>query len=173
MEWVQNDCITYSKNTNTMAMIKMNPVAATRTAHRVDPFHQLVSDFLGRDMAELSRAPFGGSPQHWPAVNVQEMPEGFALEVAAPGLSREDFQLSLDKNVLTIAYEQHTHKEEEATQSPKYLRREFAQRSFKRAFTLPTSVDATGIDASYNDGILRIELPKKPEEAPKVISIRS
>lgn len=158
-----------------MAMIKFNSVAPVRPLHRVDPFQQLVHDFLGRDMAELSRAPFGESPQLWPAVNVQETPEGLALEMAAPGLAREDFQLSLDKNVLTIAYDKQTEATEESPKGdqPKYLRREFVHRSFKRAFTLPTSVDAEAIDATYSEGILRISLPKKAEEAPKRIEIRS
>lgn len=161
-----------------MATIKMNPATLTRTLHQFDPFQQLVNDFLGRDMAELSRAPFAERPLQWPAVNVQEAAQGYTLEVVAPGLSRDDFQLALDKNVLTIAYEKQTDKTEateepKADSQPQYLRREYVHRSFKRAFTLPAAVDMEGIDATYNDGILRIVLPKKAEEAPKRIAIRS
>jgi HSP20 family protein len=102
-----------------------------------------------------------------PAVNVAEHQDGFRIDVAAPGLKKENFKLNLNHNNLTISAYQETRKDdqgvEQNTDREKYTRREFSYSSFQRTFTLPTSVNADAIKASYLDGILTIELPKREE----------
>jgi HSP20 family protein len=95
-----------------------------------------------------------------PAVNIIETENGFAIELAAPGLKKEDFKISLDKNVLSVAAEV---KADENAQPKKYSKKEFGYTSFSRSFTLPQTVDQTNIDAAYADGILTLTLAKKEE----------
>lgn len=91
-------------------------------------------------------------------VNIQETDKSYELHVVAPGLKKEDFKLSIDKNVLNISFEQ---KEENKEENTKWLRNEYRFRSFKRSFTLNDKVNTNNISAKYNDGILNITLPKK------------
>ena len=108
-----------------------------------------------------------------PAVNIQETEDAFSVEVAAPGKSKEDFNIELDNDVLTISSED---KKENGTTDKKgrYTRKEFSYSTFKRAFSLPDSVDNAKISASYNNGVLEIALPKKEEakvQAKRLIDI--
>lgn len=93
-----------------------------------------------------------------PGVNILETAENFQVEVAAPGLKKEDFQISLEKDTLTISA---AYKAEGAQQ--KYSRREYDFRNFKRSFILPDSVEVEKISATYVDGILTLSLGKKDE----------
>jgi HSP20 family protein len=97
-----------------------------------------------------------------PAVNIYESKEAYTLDLLVPGLNKEDFKISLDNKVLTISAEK-AEKEAEATkdESQKQIRREFSYRSFKRSFTLNEQVDATKIQAKYENGILKVTLSKK------------
>ena len=103
-----------------------------------------------------------------PAANVQETPVAYLLEISAPGRNKEDFKVNLEKDLLTVSYEK---KEETTTENNKTIRREFHYNSFKRS--LDEKIDASNIQAKYENGILKIELPKKPEvqEQPKQIAI--
>ena len=103
-----------------------------------------------------------------PAVNVKDIDNAFQIEVAAPGLKKEDFKLSLHENRLTISAKQEEKTEEK---SEKYSRQEFNYTSFQRTFTLPKNVDSEKIEASYTDGILHVGLPKKEETKPAVKEI--
>ncbi|NIJ56005.1 Hsp20/alpha crystallin family protein [Dyadobacter arcticus] len=121
-----------------------------------------LNGFLGKELFNEYNTPaFSGSV---PAVNVVESKEGFRIEVAAPGLQKGDFKLNLEKNQLTISAQKEV-KEEESNE--KYTRREFKYNSFQRTFTLPNSVDGEKIEASYNEGILSIALPKREEAKEK------
>lgn len=99
-----------------------------------------------------------------PSVNVAEDENLFRIEVAAPGFDREDFDVKVHKDTLTISGEK---KQAEDNEKERYTRREFDYKSFKRAFTLPKTSDAEKISANYKDGILYIELPKREEAKPK------
>ena len=99
-----------------------------------------------------------------PNVNVFENKEGFNLEVAAPGLKKEDFKINFQNNRLTISAKQEETKEEK---EGKYTRKEFSFGEFTRTFTLPQSIDGDKIGASYVDGILNISIPKKEEAKEK------
>jgi len=100
-----------------------------------------------------------------PAVNISESQDYYHVELAAPGLQKEDFKINLDQNVLTISVEQSAH---ENVNERNYNKREFSYSSFVRSFTLPDSADDTKIEASYTDGILKIDIAKR-EEAKSVI----
>ncbi|WP_300438775.1 Hsp20/alpha crystallin family protein [Christiangramia sp.] len=108
-----------------------------------------------------------------PAVNIQETEDSFSVEVAAPGKAKEDFNIELDNDVLTISSEDK--KENETTDKEgRFTRKEFSYSTFKRAFSLPDSVDNTKISASYNNGVLEIALPKREEakvQAKRLIDI--
>ncbi len=97
-----------------------------------------------------------------PAVNVKETHDSFNVEVAAPGMKKDDFEIELDHNLLTISSEvREEHKSE--NKEEKFTRREFSYSAFKRSFNLPDSIDSSKIMANYVDGVLKIELPKREE----------
>ncbi len=93
-----------------------------------------------------------------PATNVYETPQAYHLELNAPGRNKEDFKVNIDKDLLTISFE---HKEETKAEEMKSIRREFTFNSFKRSFSLDDKIDVSKIQAKYDNGILKIELPKK------------
>ena len=95
-----------------------------------------------------------------PAVNIAETENEFHIELAVPGLKKEDFKISLDKNVLSVSAEK---KVENVDESKKYSKREYSYSSFVRSFTLPESADHGQIEASYVDGVLKIDIAKREE----------
>ncbi|MCB0374938.1 MAG: Hsp20/alpha crystallin family protein [Sinomicrobium sp.] len=95
-----------------------------------------------------------------PAVNIKETSENFHVELAVPGKKKEDFNIEVENDMLTISSEDKKEHEEKDKEG-RYTRREFSYSSFKRAFTLPDNVNAGAIDAKYEDGVLKINLPKK------------
>jgi HSP20 family protein len=104
-------------------------------------------------------------------VNIKEIENGYALEVIAPGFEKTDFKVNVDSNVLTVSAERKT---EEKSQTEKQIRKEYSYRGFKRYFTIDDKIDATAIEASYVNGVLKLNLPKKAEvrEAAKDITIK-
>jgi HSP20 family protein len=95
-----------------------------------------------------------------PAVNIAETENEFHIELAVPGLKKEDFKISLDKNVLSISAEK---KAENVEEGKKYSKKEYSYNSFVRSFTLPETVDHAKIEAEYTDGILKLIVAKKEE----------
>jgi HSP20 family protein len=95
-----------------------------------------------------------------PAVNISETENNYHVELAAPGLKKEDFKLNLERNVLNIAVEQTASQEDN---QKNYSKREYSYNAFVRSFTLPESADDSQINASYTDGILRIDIAKREE----------
>ncbi|MGV3545811.1 MAG: Hsp20/alpha crystallin family protein [Pedobacter sp.] len=95
-----------------------------------------------------------------PAVNISEAVDHFKIELAAPGLQKEDFKVSLDRNLLSISVEKQNEREEEET---RFTRREFSYQSFVRTFSLPDTADQQAISAKYEDGLLKIKVAKKEE----------
>jgi HSP20 family protein len=93
-----------------------------------------------------------------------ESTENYTVEVAAPGLKKENFQINLNNNLLTIASKYEKSNEES---KGKYARKEFGYTSFQRSFTLPNTIDSSRIEASYKDGILYVYLPKREEAKEK------
>ncbi len=104
-----------------------------------------------------------------PAVNVEETENDYQITVAAPGIDKKDFKLSVDENVLNIS----SSKEEKNKESKDgYLLREFNYNSFSRSFTLPENTDASKINASHKNGILYINIPKKAITVQKAKEIK-
>src|SRR5690606_19653283 len=107
-----------------------------------------------------------------PSVNIREDEDGFEVEMAAPGMKKDDFKVELDGNTLTISSNKHQNHEEN---KQGYTRREFSYQSFQRHFLLPKDVmDDDKIVARYEDGVLRLSIPKKEEakkKAPRLIEI--
>ncbi len=99
-----------------------------------------------------------------PAVNITEEKDDYMVSLAAPGLKKDDFKIDVEANMLTISCEKEEKKEEK---DAKYTRKEYSFSSFERCFTLPDEVNKEKIEARYEDGILRLVLPKK-EEAKKM-----
>ena len=97
-----------------------------------------------------------------PAVNIIDEENQFEIELAAPGKVKEDFKIELKQDLLVIETETKTI---EKPEKQKYSRREFNYNQFKRSFTLPDSIDVGKINAKYEQGILRVILPKKEESA--------
>lgn len=95
-----------------------------------------------------------------PAVNIAETENEFHIELAVPGLKKEDFKINLDKNVLSVSAEK---KAENVEEGKKYSKREYSYTSFVRSFTLPEVADQAKIEAEYTDGILKLNVAKKEE----------
>lgn len=107
----------------------------------------------------------------FPPVNIAENENNFELVLMVPGRKKEDFKIALDKDILTVSYEQ---KEEKADEKTRIVKNEFTLRSFSRSFTLNEEIDRDSIAASYENGLLKLALPKKEEVkiSPKEISIQ-
>lgn len=99
-----------------------------------------------------------------PPVNIRETETSFVVELSAPGQQKSDFNIEVDNDLLTISSKSNS---EQTTTEGKYTRREFSFSSFQRSFTLPDSVNEDQINATYENGILSIALPKKEEALPK------
>ncbi|MEJ2594145.1 MAG: Hsp20/alpha crystallin family protein [bacterium] len=101
---------------------------------------------------------------------MSETDKEYLVELAAPGMKKSDFKINLDRNVLTISSET---KQEDQEETKNFSRKEYSFSSFERSFTLPEAVNQEKIDAKYQDGVLKINLPKKEEvlSKPKEISI--
>lgn len=114
---------------------------------------------------------FGGSgltgrTMNMPAVNIAETENSYAILLAVPGLKKEDIKISVDGTVLTISSEK---EEEQQTNKDKWARKEYNYSSFSRSFNLPEEINQEKIEASYTDGVLKIELPRT-EKAATVLS---
>lgn len=131
-------------------------------------FPSLIDDFINTDW-NLKVPTFSGTV---PAVNIKELDSQFEIELAVPGMNKDDFEIEVEDGVLSISS---TQEEEQVNEKGKFTRREFSYSSFRRSFTLPDSVDPTKIDATYKEGMLLVLLPKHKEAQPqpkKLIKIR-
>ncbi len=141
-----------------MTLVKNNPVYFGNVFEEL--FNQFPANW-GKDIpANASHVP----------VNIHETKEGYHLELNAPGRNKEDFKVNLENGLLTISFEK---KEETEQKDYKTIRKEFALRSFKRSFSVDDKINTAGIQAKYENGVLKLYLPKKDEivAAPQQISI--
>lgn len=123
----------------------------------------IFNDFLDNDWMVKANATA-------PAINVIESDKDYKVEVAAPGMTKEDFNIHLSEdNELVISMEKKTENKEEDKENKKYLRREFSYTKFQQALVLPDDVEKDKINANVNNGVLTIELPKRtPEEKARI-----
>jgi len=128
-------------------------------------FPSFVDRFFNNELMDWNNSNFSSTNTSLPAVNVKETADDFFIEVAAPGMSKNDFNVNFNKNVLSISSEKKNEKKEK---DDNYTRREFSYQSFQRVFTVPeNAVNGDKISAKYNDGILVITLPKREEVKPQ------
>ena len=121
----------------------------------------ILDDFFGNEWVDKTSSPA-------PAVNVIETDKEYKVEIAAPGLTRDDFKIDINEdNELTVSMEKKVEKNEESEKEGKkhtYLRREFSYSSFRQRMILPDNVNVDNIDAKMENGVLTIDIPKKTEE---------
>ena len=134
----------------------------------------LFNDFFDREFLNWGESNFSNTGTTIPAVNIRETKDDLVVEMAAPGMKKEDFKIELDGSLLSIGSERSSNQVEE-NNDERYSRREFSYESFQRSFTLPKDVVETDrLKARYENGVLRLEIPKKEEakqKPPKLIAI--
>jgi HSP20 family protein len=147
-----------------MTLVKFNQHAAVPS---------FVDRFFHGDPFGLSEQIFNQAPFNTPAVNIRETSHSYEVELAVPGRKRDDFKVSLHENVLTISGEARSEKEARDEQG-KYTRLEFGVERFERSFNLPDQINDEKIGANYQDGVLKISIPKMEEakkQQPRTIDI--
>lgn len=135
-----------------MTLVKFNGAPVKKSYTSI--FDELLNDWsgIGSDgtINKWSQAP----------VNIHETKDAYHVELSAPGLKKEDIKINVEDGLLTISYEK---KENAGSEEYKTVRREFTYNSFRRSFTLNDKVNAADIKGKYEDGVLKVFLPKKPE----------
>jgi HSP20 family protein len=135
-----------------MTLVKFNNGLKNTSANPFfsDVFDSLINDSFLSDKL-IARVP---------AVNIAENENEFHIELAVPGLKKEDFKINLDKNILSVSAEK---KAENVEEGKKFSKREYSYNSFVRSFTLPETADHSKIEADYTDGILKLTVAKREE----------
>jgi HSP20 family protein len=123
-------------------------------------FNNFIEDFFNSDFSSFKSPLFGSTPH----VNVAESKDSFRIELALPGVNKENISINVEGNLLTVSGKNENKVNEE---NESYTRREFSFSTFSRTFTLPETVNADAISADYTDGILKVSVPKKEEAKDK------
>lgn len=121
--------------------------------------------FFENDWFDWTNRNYSTTNTTLPSVNIKESTEDFEVEVAAPGFGKNDFKIELNHDLLTISSDKQV--ENETKEGQQFTRREFSYQSFSRSFTLPNTADSEKIEAKYDNGILRVVIPKKEEAKPR------
>ncbi len=146
-----------------MTLVKVNnPISKS--------FDGLFRDFFQEFPSTLSKA-VREEVFQFPPVNITEKSDSYLAELAAPGFEKADFKINVEGNTLTISTSK---KEESSETTDKAIRKEYSYKAFRRSFTLDDKINVDNITAAYENGILKVTLPKKEETKPstKEISIR-
>ena len=143
-----------------MTLVKVNNPGQRSFSNFVDEFFNELPTQWGRETSV-----------NFPPVNIHETTDAYHVELNAPGRNKEDFKLTAEKGLLTVSFEK---KEETKTEDYKTIRKEFSYKSFKRSFNLDDRIDADNVQAKYENGVLKLLLPKKAQapETTKSISIQ-
>lgn len=120
----------------------------------------IFDDIFDRDL--FDGANYSSQNSTMPSVNIRETDKSFIIELAAPGMKKEDFKVELQENILSISSEKKEEKKE--NEKERYTRQEFFYQSFRRTFTLPKTVAEDKIEARYEEGVLRLNIPKNEEK---------
>lgn len=136
-----------------MQLLKVNNNQVQRNISNV--FDELFNEF------PVLGAKDWGSNWNFPPVNIHETANAYHIELSVPGRSKEDFKINVENGLLTVSFEK---KEEAKEEDYKTIRREFSYRSFKRSFNLDESVDSSNIQGKYENGLLKLLIPKKEQE---------
>lgn len=146
---------------NLVATKKGSMANHNSNAHNFPMWSSWFDEFFNKDLPSVFTSNFN-SGITLPKVNIREDKDSYFVDMAVPGLKKENFQIDLDNQELSIAAEI-----EGLPENDEHIRREFGYSSFKRSFTLPESVNEDKIKAEYRNGILSIHLPKKEEAKQK------
>lgn len=142
-----------------------------RTRESFPALSNVLDDFFNRELYNWGLSNFSSGGSTMPAVNIKETADNFEVEMAAPGMNKEDFKVQLDGNTLSISAEQEYRNESNGN----YTRKEFSYQAFQRTIMLPKDVvDEDKINARYENGLLRLTIPKREEvkkKGPRNISI--
>jgi HSP20 family protein len=130
----------------------------------------LLDNFFN-DFPTLFKDDLASNSKNLAPVNIKETKDAYELEVVAPGFEKNDFNINLEKNILTISAEK---KSEAKKEDEKQIRSEYSYRSFKRSFTLDEKIDSESVEAKYVNGVLTLNLPRKAEvkASAKEISVK-
>jgi len=146
---------------------------ANRNASMFNHLPMLFDDFLNRDIFNWADSNFSETNTTIPAVNIKETADRYEVEVAAPGMNKEDFKVELDGTTLTITSEKSQQRRQD--EEERFYRKEFSYQSFQRTFNLKKEVvDIEKIEARYEKGLLLLFIPKKEEakqKPPRLIQI--
>ncbi|WP_285008236.1 Hsp20/alpha crystallin family protein [Pedobacter faecalis] len=135
-----------------MTLVKFNNRTRNTAPYFNNVFDSLFSEAINKNL----------TVNKVPGVNILEDEQGYKIELAAPGIGKEDFQINLVKNTLTISSDK---KQGETEEKKNFTRKEFEYTSFSRSFVLPESVNTDSIEAHYQDGILRISIGKENSQS--------
>jgi HSP20 family protein len=105
---------------------------------------------------------WNGNPDTVPSVNIKEQKDKYLVELAVPGLKKDDFNINVDNEILTVSCEKES-ESNEGGESEGFTRREYNYSSFSRSLALPENTDSSNISAKYENGVLSLSVPKKPE----------
>lgn len=148
-----------------MSLIKRNGLLPTA-------FPALFDDFFSRELFNWGNNNYSATSTTVPSVNIRETGDNFEVEMAAPGMNKNDFKVELDGNMLTISSQK---EQQQESDQDGYSRREFSYQSFQRSFVLPKDVvDVEHIVAKYENGLLHLTIPKQEQarqKAPRLIEI--
>ena len=134
-----------------------------RTSNRLYP--SVFNHLFNKELVDWSNSGFSSEDSTLPAVNISENENRIQIEVAAPGMKKEDFKIDLEHNLLTVSAEISYENNESGD---RYSRKEFSYKTFRRQFNIPVeTIDGEQIQAAYKDGILLVTLPKREELKPK------
>jgi HSP20 family protein len=155
-------------------LVKRNGLFPVMNAGLFPAANTFFDDFMSRDLFDWSDKNFTAIGSNLPSVNLKETDDKLKVELAAPGMKKEDFKIEIDNNMLMISSEKEEEKEE-TRKKDNYVRKEFSYQSFCRSFTLPDYIDENKIEASYKDGILHVDIAKKEngkKKGTKTITIK-
>jgi HSP20 family protein len=138
----------------------MSTQALTKATERMP---SLFDDFFKPWNEWFDNGNIWGRVMNVPAVNITENKDEYLVSLAVPGMKKDDFTIDVNGNMLTISSEKEERKEEK---EKKFTRKEYSYSSFSRSFTLPDEINKEKIEATYEDGVLKIALPRR-EEAKK------
>ena len=124
------------------------------------PVNTFFDDLFTKDIFDWTDRNFSSIGSNLPSVNLKETDDLLKIELAAPGMKKEDFKVEIDNNTLLISSEKEEEKEE-TRKKDNYIRKEFNYQSFFRSFSLPEYIDESKIEANYKDGILHVNIAKK------------
>lgn len=143
-------------------LVKRDGMFPSMVSKLVNP---LFEDFFTRDISDWADRSISAIGVNLPSVNLKETDTKLEIELAAPGLKKEDFKIEVDNKMLTISAEKEEKKE--SGKKDDYVRKEFNYQSFYRSFNLPDYADENKIEANYKDGVLNVIIPKKPGDKKK------